>query len=70
MKVYWISFPKQQILDSSKHKGAADINLKFDENGGNCSERVENEVRKGEIALYEQFLLFLLRFQKTCTVGT
>ena len=25
---------------------------------------------KGEIAPYEQFLLFLLRFQKTCTADT
>ena len=31
------------------------------------SNRVENNVGKGEIAHYEQFLLFLLCFQKTCT---
>ena len=32
------------------------------------SERVENTVGNGEIACYEQFLLFLQCFQKTCTV--
>ena len=34
--------------------------------GGN-SERVENTAGKGEIACYEQFLLFPQCFQKTCT---
>ena len=34
------------------------------------SRRVENTARKGEIARYEQFLLFLLCFQKTCTADT
>ena len=32
--------------------------------------RVENAVGKGEIALYEQFLLFPKCFQKTCTEHT
>ena len=32
--------------------------------------RVENTVGKGEIAGYEQFLLFQQCFQKTCTVDT
>ena len=31
------------------------------------SKRIENTVRKGEIACSEQFLLFPQRFQKTCT---
>ena len=31
---------------------------------------VENTVGKEEIARYEQFLLFPLCFQKTCTVDT
>ena len=30
--------------------------------------RVENTVGKGEIARYEQFLLFPQCFQKTCSV--
>ena len=49
---------KRQILDSSKLKEFADDSFKFDENGRKLSERVENTVGKGEIARYEQFLLF------------
>ena len=49
---------KRQILDSSKLKEFADDNFKFDENGRKLSKRVENTVGKGEIARYEQFLLF------------
>ena len=60
-------FPKRQILDSSKHKEFADDNFKFDENGIKFSNGVENTVGKGEIARYEQFLLFPLCFLKTCT---
>ena len=48
----------------------ADDNFKFDENGRKFLRRVENTVGKGEIARYEQFLLFLQCFQKTCTAGT
>ena len=51
-------------------KGFADNNFKFDENGSNFSKRVENTVGKGEIARYEQFLLFPQCFQKTCTAET
>ena len=40
------------------------------ENGGKFSERAENAVGKGEIARYEQFLLFQQSFQKTCTAET
>ena len=35
---------QQQILDSSKLKGYADDNSKFDENGRQFSERIENSV--------------------------
>ena len=42
----------------SKLKELADDNSKFDENGRKLSKRVENTVWKGEIARYEQFLLF------------
>ena len=51
-----LPFPKRQIFDSTKK--FADDNSKFDEYGRKFSYRVENAVGKGEIALYEQFLLF------------
>ena len=35
-------------------------------NGRKLSKRVENTVGKGEIACYEQFLLFPQCFQKVC----
>ena len=46
------------MLDSSKLKEFADDNFKFDENDKKFSKRVENSFGKGEIAHYEQFLLF------------
>ena len=60
-------FPKRQILDSSNLKESADDNFEFDETGRKFSKRVENTVGKGEIARYEQFLLFPQCFQKSCT---
>ena len=63
-------FPKRQILDPSKLKKFADDNFKFDENGRKFSKRVENTLGKGEIARYEQFLLFPQCFQKTCNADT
>ena len=42
----------------------------FDENGRKFSKWVENTVGKGEIACYEQFLLFPQCFQKPCTADT
>ena len=56
----------RQILDSFKLKEFADDNFKFDENGRKLSKQVENTVGKGEIARYEQFLLFPRCFQKAC----
>ena len=47
-------------------KEFADDNFKFDEDGRKLSKQVENTVGKGEIARYEQFLLFSLCFQKAC----
>ena len=44
----------------------ADENFKFDENGKKLSKRVENTVGMGEIARYEQFLVFPQCFQKAC----
>ena len=38
--------------------------------GRKFSRRVENTVGTGEIARYEQFLLFPQCFQKTCTAET
>ena len=61
-----LPFPKQRILDSSKLEEFADDNFKFNENGRKFLKLVENTVGKGEIALYEQFLLFPQCFQKTC----
>ena len=55
---------------SSEMKDFADDNFKFDENGRKLSKRVENTVGKGEIARYEQFLLFPRCFQKTCSADT
>ena len=57
---------KKQILTSSKLKEFADNNFLFYENGRKFSV-LENTVGKGEIARYEQFLLFLQCFQKTST---
>ena len=59
-------FPNDKILDSSKFKAFADENFEFDDNGRKFSKWLENTVGKGEIARYEQFLLFPLCFQKTC----
>ena len=47
----------------------ADDNFKFDGNGRKISKRVENTVGKGEIAHYEQFLLYPQCFQKACFPG-
>ena len=66
-KVYPIT--RRQILDSSKLKKFADDYFKFDENGRKLSKWVENTVGKGEIARYEQFLLFPQCFQKACFPG-
>ena len=47
-------------------KDFADDNFRFDKNGRKLSKPVENTVGKGEIARYEQFLLFPQCFQKAC----
>ena len=44
--------------------------FKSNENGRKFSTQVENNVEKGEIARYEQFLLFAQCFLKTCTADT
>ena len=57
-------FPNK-TLDSSKLKEFADNNFKFVENGRKLFKQVEHNEGKGEIARYEQFLLFPQCFQKT-----
>ena len=59
VKVFFNSFELGEL---------ADDNFKFDETGRQFSKRVENTVEKGEIAHYEQFLLFPQCFQKTRAV--
>ena len=61
--------PDDNFLDSSKLKEFADDNFKFDVKGRNLSQWVENTLGKGEIARYEQFLLFPQCFQKACFPG-
>ena len=63
-------FPKHPILDSSKLIEFAEDDFNFDENGRKYSEWVEKTVGKGEIARYEQFLLFPQCFQKSCIADT
>ena len=69
--MHYLSEPvtRRQILDSSKLKEFADDNFKVDESGRKLSKWVENTVEKGEIAHYEQFLLFPKCFQKACFPG-
>ena len=61
--------PDDKILDRAKLKQSADYNFEFHENSRQLSKRVENTVGKGEIARYEQFLLFPQCFQKACFPG-
>ena len=74
LRSYWAHlhvnhFPKRHILDSSKLKEFVDDNFKFDKIGSKFSKRVENTAGRGEIARYEQFLLFPQCFQKTCAAN-
>ena len=63
----WVNpITRRQILDFSKLKEFADDDFKFHENGRKISKWVENTVGKGEIARYEQFLLFPQCFQRAC----
>ena len=47
----------------------ANDKFKFYENSRKFFKQVENSVGKGEIARYEQFLLFPQCFQKACFLG-
>ena len=55
-------FPNEKFY-TSEFKVFADDNFKFVEHGKKFSKSVENTVGKGEIARYEQFLLFTQCFQ-------
>ena len=61
--------PDDKILYRSKLKQSADDNFEFDVNSRKFSKLVEKTVGKGEIAHYEQFLLFPQCFQKACFPG-
>ena len=56
------------ILGSPNLAANEDIMSKICTNGIQLSDRVENIVGKGEIARYEQFLLFPQCFQKLSVV--
>ena len=53
-----LTHSQRQILDHPKLKEFAGNNFKFDENRRKLSKPVETSVVKGEIARYEQVLLF------------
>ena len=56
--LFFLLFTKQQILDSTKLKGFADDNFKFDKNDGKFSKwSFENTVGKREIACNKPFHL-------------
>ena len=61
--------PDDKFKYSSKLKEFADDNFRFDQNGRKLSKWVENTVGKGELAHYDQFLLFPQCFQKACFPG-
>ena len=45
-----LTFPKRQILHSSKLEEVADDNLRYDENGRKFPKRVVNTVEKGDMS--------------------
>ena len=69
-KFHTLTLSQTTNLDSSKLKQLADGNFRFYKNDRRLSKRVENTVGKGEIARYEQFLLFPQCFQKACNTDT
>ena len=66
----WLTLSETTNFDPSKLKVFPDDNFKFDGNGRKFSKWVESNVGKGEIACYEQFLLFPQCFQKDCMADT
>ena len=67
---YFNPFPNNNFQTLQKLRRFADDNFDFSENGRKLLELVENTVGKGEIARYEQFLLFPQCFHKTYNAGT
>ena len=61
LKLLFKTFPNDKFY-SFKLKEFVGDNFKFDENGRKFSKMVENTMGKGEIACYEQFLLFPVFF--------
>ena len=64
------SLPNDNFLDRPNLKEFANNNFKFDDNGIKALKKKKKKVVKGELAHYEQLLLFPQRFQKTCTADT
>ena len=62
--LYDKGFHKLQIIDPSKLKRFVDDKFKFDKNDRKSSDRVENNVGKGEIANYKKILPFPQSLQK------
>ena len=60
---FFNSLPNDKILDRSKLNEFADHYFRFGEKK-KISKRVENTAGNGEIARYEQFLLFLQCFKR------
>ena len=63
-------FSQTTKIDTAKVKEFAENNFKSDENSAKFLKKVKNKVGKGEIASYEQFLLFPQYFQKIFTADT
>ena len=59
--------PKRQVLGSSELKEFADEHFKFDKKCQTALQKGRKHCGKGEIAGYEQFLLFSQCFQMTWT---
>ena len=57
-------FSKRKKLDPFKLKDFAGDNFRFDKNGGKVLQKGRNTMGKGEIARYEQFLLFSTVFSQ------
>ena len=64
-----IEAPGKQAFRKHSGKLTIDDNFKFNESITKFFKRVENTVGKGEIARYEQFLLFPQCFLKACFPG-
>ena len=64
------SLPNDNFLDQTKFKAFADDNSNATKLMISLSDREENNVRKGENASYQHFLLFLHCFQKPSFSGS